>query len=159
MRKFIARPKRALSITVIALLGVMSCKSITNSVELADITGFWVASDALFAEAGNLNNRVDLTRLGWTVTMEIESDGTYVTVLIEPVEPGAAPDSLVGVMTVENGKDVTLTRNNNEVGNGEVFLEGDQVAFLFDETAGLRWDVRGNGTPVTVTLQLVMDRQ
>ena len=149
----------AIAATAVALAGLTACKSITNSVEVAEITGFWVASDALFAEVGNLNNREDLVRLGWTVTTEIEADGSYATVLIEPVEPGLVRDSLVGVLTIENRKDVKITRGDNTVGEGEVFLEGDQVAFLFDETAGFTWDVRGNGTRVPVTLQLVMDRQ
>jgi hypothetical protein len=130
--------------------------SVVTDVELADLVGNWTASEATLADPANLNQRIDVAALGWVVTLEIESDGAYTFVINRP---GEEPDVRPGTLAVENGKDLLLTNFQGIAGEGEVFLEGDQVAFMFDEFAGLTADIYGNGEPIPVTLLLVMDRQ
>jgi len=143
-----------------ALLAVASVASagclVIADVELADITGDWKASQARFAEPGNLNNTLDLIEYGWTVTLEISSEGGFALTINEP---GAAPDLRVGTVTVEGGKDITFTRFDGSVGQGEVFVEDGTMALMFDEFAGIEWDLNENGEPIPVTLLLVVERQ
>ena len=153
-RTIVVRLGRIL-LVVLALVGVTACKSITNSVHIQDLVGFWVASEARFADPGNPNHSVDLIALDWTATMSIEADGSYTIAL---TAPGEMPTLTSGTVEIEGTNDVVLHRAGADVGEGEVFLEDDQVAFLFDEFAGFEWDLHGNGRPVPVTLLLVMDR-
>jgi len=71
----------------------------------------------------------------------------------------ADPDVRTGTITVENGKDLTVTGQSGTIGGGEVFLEDDQIALLFDKFTGLTIDIDGSGNLVPVTLLLVMVRQ
>jgi len=141
----------ALSVAVTGL----GCESITNSVETAELAGLWIGSEVRFADPANLNNTVDAIALGYTLTLEVNSSGSYTRVI---TPPGAPPDSVSGTLTVEDGKDITMTNASGNVATGEVFLEGDQVALLFDESGGLTVDIDGKG-PRPVTLLAVMDRQ
>jgi hypothetical protein len=131
------------------------CLAATD-VSLADIVGDWVATEARLANVANINETLDVTDLGWEVTLQIDADGTY-TLVID--EPGAEPDVRIGTITVENGKDVTVAGPAGTIGGGEVFLEDDQVAILFDKFAGLTADIKGDGNRIAVTLLLVMVRQ
>jgi hypothetical protein len=114
----------------VALLALAPGCLVVNDVEVSDLVGDWIATQARLANPDDLNETVDITELGWEVTIQIESDGAYTTVL---QEPGAAPITNTGTLTVENGKDLILARSDGFVGTGEVFLEDDQVAFRFDE--------------------------
>jgi hypothetical protein len=129
---------------------------VATDVELAELVGDWTASQAELADPANLNQRIDITSLGWEVTLTIAEDGAYELVILEP---GAEPDERSGTLVVENGKDLVLTNVEGRTGEGEVFLEDDQVAFMFDEFAGLTADIYGTGEPIPVTLLLVMERQ
>ena len=129
---------------------------VATDVELADLVGDWTASEAQLADPDNLNEVVDVIALGWEVTLSIEASGAYVFTI---VRPGEEPDVRPGTVAVENGKDLVLTNFQGVAGTGEVFLEHDQVAFMFDEFAGLTGDIYGTGEPIPVTLLLVMERQ
>jgi hypothetical protein len=157
--KTIPRPRLVLRAVTAASVAVVAlgCEGITNSVETAELAGFWVASELRFANAADLNQTVDGIRdRGYTLTLEVSSAGAYVRVL---TPPGADPDSAFGTLNVENGKDITMTDDNGIAATGEVFLEDDQVALLFDESQGLELPLDGSGKPVPVTILAVMDRQ
>ena len=138
----------------VAVLG-LGCNSITNNVETAELAGFWVASQMQFADPANLNQTADAIALGYALTLDINSAGAY-TRVISP--PNDRPNSATGTLTVENGKDITMSNTDGNVAVGEVFLEGDQVSLIFDESQGLTADIDGKG-PKPVTLLAVMDRQ
>lgn len=140
---------------LLAVAAVVSGCLVIADVELEDMTGDWEASQARFAEPGNLNNTLDLIEEGWVVLMTVADDGGFALTLLPPVGP---PDLRIGRLTVENGKDVLLTRPEGPVGEGEVFVEDGQMALIFDEFAGIEADINGNGTPIPVTLLLVMER-
>jgi hypothetical protein len=140
---------------MLAAAAVVSGCLVIADVELEDMTGDWEASQARFAEPGNLNNTFDLIENGWVVLMTVADNGGFSLTLLPPVGP---PDLRIGTLTVENGKDVILTRPAGPVGEGEVFLEDEQMALIFDEFAGIEADINGNGVPIPVTLLLVMER-
>ena len=144
----------AVAAVVAGLLVGPGCLVVAD-VSLPDLVGDWVATEARLANVADLNERLDVTDLGWEVTLRIEADGEFTLVLLEPGEP---PNSRTGTLVVDNGKDLILTRGNGMIGEGEVFLEGDQVAFMFDKFAGFEADIRGDGKPIPVTLLLVMVR-
>jgi hypothetical protein len=146
------------SAPVLALAGMLfgsGCLVVTD-VELADLVGDWTASEAQLADPANLNEVVDVIALGWEVTLSIEASGAYVLTILRP---GEDPDVRPGTVAVENGKDLVLTNYQGVAGEGEVFLELDQAALMFDEFAGLTGDIYGTGEPIPVTLLLVMERQ
>ena len=138
----------------VAVLG-LGCNSITNNVETAELAGFWVASQMRFADPANLNETADAIALGYAMTLEVDAAGSYTRVITPPSEP---PDSATGTLTVENGKDITMSNTDGNVAEGEVFLQDDQVSLMFDESQGLTADIDGKG-PKPVTLLAVMDRQ
>jgi hypothetical protein len=146
-----------LTTRAVVLVGVLCGTGclVATDVTLPDLVGEWSTSEAQIADPANLNERVDVVALGWEITLSIASDGAF-TLVIQV--PGEDPDVRTGTLTVENGKDLILTRADGTVGEGEVFLEHDQVAFMFDEFAGLTADLYGNGTRIPVTLLLVMVR-
>ena len=148
---FVLRGCAAVSVVVLGL----GCKSITNNVETAELAGFWVASQMQFADPANLNQTADAIALGFAMTLDVNANGAYIRVITPPNEP---PDSATGTLTVENGKDITMSNTDGYVAEGEVFLEDDQVSLLFDESQGLTADIDGKG-PKPVTLLAVMDRQ
>ena len=129
---------------------------VATDVTLDDIVGHWVATEARLANVANINETVDITDLGWDVEMQVGSDGAF-TMLI--LKPGADPDVRTGTITVEHGKDLTVTGQSGTIGGGEVFLEDDQIALLFDKFTGLTIDIDGSGNLIPVTLLLVMVRQ
>jgi len=139
----------------VVLLG-LGCKSITNHVETAELEGFWVASQMQFADPSNLNTTVDAIHLGYSLTLEVDGAGAYTSVLTDASQEA---DSATGTLTVENGKDITMTTSAGNVATGEVFLEDNQISLLFDENQGLTADIDGSGNEVPVTLLAVMDRQ
>lgn len=133
----------------VAVLAVAPGCLVVNDVQVSDLVGDWIATQARLANPSDLNETVDITELGWEVTLQIASDGSYTTSLFEPSEP---PFVRTGTLTVENGKDLIVERDGFR-GTGEVFLEDDQVAFRFDEFPNPIQE--GN----IVTLLLVMVRQ
>ena len=143
------------AVVSVAVLG-LGCNSITNNVETAELAGFWVASQVRFADPANLNETVDAIALGYAMTLDVNATGAYTRLISPPNDP---PNSATGTLTVENGKDITMTNTDGNVATGEVFLEGDQVSLIFDESQGLTADIDGNGKEVPVTLLAVMDRQ
>lgn len=152
-RRIVLGAVTAASVAVVGL----GCEGITNSVETAELAGFWVASELRFADAADLNKTVDGIRdRGYALTLDVSGAGSYVRVL---TPPGGTPDSALGTLNVENGKDITMTDDDGTVATGEVFLEGDQVALLFDESQGLMLDIDNSGKQVPVTILAVMDRQ
>ena len=134
----------------VAVLAAATGCLVVNDVEVSDLVGDWIAAETRLANPSDLNETVDITELGWDVTLQIASDGAYTTTLFEAGEPQIVR---MGIMTVENGKDLILERSDGVVGTGEVFLEGDQVAFRFDEFPN---PIEGEST---VSLLLVMVRQ
>jgi hypothetical protein len=136
------------------LLG-SACLASTD-VELPELVGDWTATEARVADPANLNETLDIIALGWEAGISIEADGIYTFTILKP---GEVPDVRTGTVTVENGKDLVLTNEQGQTGRGEVFLEDDQVAFMFDEFTGITGDIYGTGEPIPVTLLLVMERQ
>jgi len=147
------RGGRAAAVLAAVLLG-SGCLA-TTEVALPDLVGDWRAREALLADPANLNERIDVTALGWEVTLEVAADGAYELAILVP---GQDPDVRSGTLTIENGKDLVLLRNGDEIGRGEVFAQDERVAFLFDEFAGLEADIYGTGTPIPVTLMLLVER-
>jgi hypothetical protein len=137
-------------------LALASACSVATDVETADLEGFWVASQLRFSNPNNLNQTVDALSLGWGMTLQMNGDGTYTRVFLPP--DAAAPDSLSGTFTVENGKDLTIVNADNTTGYGEVFLEGDQMALIFEELEGYEFDLSGTGQVVPATILAVLDR-
>lgn len=135
---------------VLASLALAPGCLVVNDVEVSDLVGDWIATQARLANPSDLNETIDITELGWEVTLRIGSDGSYTTTLLEPGEP---PFVRTGTLTVENGKDLIFERSDGLAGSGEVFLEDDQVAFRFDEFPNPIEESN------TVTLLLVMVRQ
>ena len=145
----------ALAVGLAGLLAVPGCLAVTD-VSLPDIVGDWVATEARLANVANINETIDVTALGWEVTLQIDADGTFVLAILQP---DAAPDLRTGILTVSNGKDLAVTGASGLTADGEVFMEGDQIAIMFNKFSGLTADVGGDGTRIPVTLLLVMVRQ
>ncbi len=145
MKRFIV-----IKIALVSALG-MACQ-LPSDVEVADVIGSWVAEEARFSNIANLNETVDITDLGWEFFIDIAADGGFVRVAIEP---GEAPDTLTGTLTIENGKDLSVSTAAGTA-TGEIFKEDEQIAMSFDE--GVERDVAGKGRVVPVRLLLVMVR-
>lgn len=148
-------PRRGPAAALLAGVLLGSACLATTEVALPDLVGDWRAREALLADPANLNERIDITALGWEVTLEVGADGAYELAILAP---GEDPDVRSGTLTIENGKDLVLKRNGDEIGRGEVFAQDERVAFLFDEFAGLEADIYGTGTPIPVTLMLLVER-
>ncbi len=146
MKRFIV-----IKIALVSALG-MACQ-LPSDVEVTDVVGSWVATEARFSNIANLNETVDITDLGWEFLVDIAADGGFVRVAIEP---GEAPDTLTGTLTIENGKDLSVSTAAGTAATGEIFKEDEQIAMFFDE--GVERDVEGEGILVPVRLLLVMDR-
>jgi hypothetical protein len=135
---------------LLALAPLAACLEL-NSVEVQELEGFWVAEQARYVEiAAPKRNNVDLLDLGYEVTMDIDAAGNFAILVIEP-EAGAG--FIGGTLTVD-GSSIQIVTDDGE-GDGEVFLEGDQVAFRL--TGGLTFDF-GDNRVVPARLLLVMDR-
>ncbi len=146
MKRFIV-----IKIALVSALG-MACH-LPSDVEVADVIGSWVAQEARFSNIANLNETVDITDLGWEFFVDIAADGGFVRVAIEP---GEAPDTLTGTLTIENGKDLSVSTAAGTAATGEIFKEDEQIAMSFEE--GVERDVEGEGVVVPVRLLLVMVR-
>ena len=131
---------------------IAGCGSIA-AVETADLEGFWIASQARFVEiAAPKRNNEDIILLGFEVEMQIDAAGNFVLTIFDP--EGEA-DSVVGILTVTDGRALTLATDNG-AGQGEAFLQDDRVAFRLE--AGLIFNF-GDGRDVESSLLLVMDRE
>lgn len=129
----------------------IACTNPTD-VKIEELEGFWLASQARFVNPlDEKNYNVDLIEAGYAVTLEIEASGAF-SLTVDP--PLVAATVVAGTMVVD-GKNLTLSVGET-TGQGEVFLEGDQVAFRL--SAGLEYDFKGNGEPIPARLLLVMDR-
>ncbi|MDH3734678.1 MAG: hypothetical protein OEU54_14205 [Gemmatimonadota bacterium] len=130
---------------------VAGCRSLAD-VQVTDLEGQWIASQARFVEiAAPKRNNEDLIQLGWDVEMDIDGAGNFVLSLFIPDDDD---DIVLGSLTVTDGRQLGLLTENGE-GEGEVFLEDDQVAFRL--TAGLEFNF-GDGRVVPSRLILVLDR-
>lgn len=133
-----------------AAILVAGCQSLAD-VQVAELEGHWVASQARFVEiAAPKRNNEDLIDLGYESEMQIDAVGNFVLIIFDPDEED---DVVIGTLTTD-GTDLTILTENGE-GDGEVFLEDDQVAFRIE--AGLTFDF-GDGRIVDSRLLLVMDR-
>jgi len=122
-----------------------------NSVEVQELEGLWVADQARYVEiAAPKRNNVDILDLGFEVTMNIDAAGNF-TILV--TEPPDIDDLIVGNLTVDGSALVVVTENGE--GDGEVFLEDDQIAFRL--TGGIEFDF-GDDRVVPARLLLVLDR-
>lgn len=133
------------------LLAALGCQS-TTEVQVTDLQGAWVASEARIEnlEALKLGN-IDLIEEGYTVTFVSPGDGDF-TLCLDPPDEDA--ECVSGTMEID-GTDTTVTTTEN-VTSGEVFYQDDQAALSI--TAGLTYDFSGNGQPVPAKLLVVMDR-
>ncbi|MFV1986880.1 MAG: hypothetical protein ACC682_06345 [Gemmatimonadota bacterium] len=122
-----------------------------NSVEVQELEGLWVADQARYVEiAAPKRNNVDILELGFEVTMDIDPNGNF-TILV--IDPAGDADSIVGNVTVDGAELAVVTEDG--AGDGEVFLEEDQVAFRL--TGGIEFDF-GDDRVVPARLLLVLDR-
>jgi hypothetical protein len=139
------------SAIVVALVAAVGCHSPTE-VEVSDLQGTWVASEARFEDlAGFKLGNFDLIEEDYTVTFASPGDGDF-TIRIAP--PEGDPEYIVGSLEID-GTDATVTTAES-VTAGEVFHQDDQAALSI--TAGLTYDFSGNGQEVPTKLLLVMDR-
>ncbi|MCL7960557.1 MAG: hypothetical protein M8861_10215 [marine benthic group bacterium] len=133
------------------LLVAAGCQSATE-VQITDLEGAWVASEARVEDlAGYKLGNFDLVEEGYTVTFVSPGDGRFTLSLIPP---DGDPQVIGGTMEID-GTDTMLTTDGS-VTSGEVFHQDDQAALSL--TAGLTWDFSGNGQEVPAKLLIVMDR-
>ncbi len=129
----------------------LGCQSLAD-VQPAELEGDWVASEARFVEiAAPKRNNIDIIDLGFEVEMDLDAGGNFVLKLFEPDDTF---DSVDGSLVIDGTKLEITTENGT--GDGEVFLEDDQVAFRL--TAGLEFDFGDGRGDVPARLLLMMDR-
>ena len=151
------RPRRVRPAAVLAaalLVGASSpgCIASTDVGDVADLAGFWVASNAIYSELADPTNRFDLIAEGFGVTMDIEPGGAWVLTMTL----GDLVATSSGTMAVE-GKLLSIV-DETGTNTGRAYLEGDQVAIQI--RGGLQqWDFDGDGQEEPAKLNLVMDRQ
>ncbi len=144
------RTAAALAFAATTVTTLTGCVEL-NSVEVHELEGLWVADQARYVEiAAPKRNNVDILDLGFEVTMDIDAAGNFTILVIDPSE---GPDLIVGRLTVDGSALVIVTENGE--GDGEVFLEDDQVAFRL--TGGIEFDF-GDDRIVDARLLLVLDR-
>ena len=144
------RTATVLAFAATAATALMGCVEL-NSVEVHELEGLWVADQARYVEiAAPKRNNVDILDLGFEVTMDIDALGNFTILVIDPEE---GPDITIGALTVDGSELVVVTEDGE--GDGEVFLEDDQVAFRL--TGGIEFDF-GDDRVVDARLLLVMDR-
>ena len=138
-------------VSVLPVVFLLACEPV-NSIEVQELEGTWIASQARFVEiAFPKRNNVDIIELGYEVTFDSDAQGSFVLVIDAP--DGSSLER-VGAMVVD-GKNLTVTTDQAATA-GEVFKEGEQIAFRI--LAGLSYDFDGFGEEVPVRLLLVMDR-
>ncbi|MDX1393584.1 MAG: hypothetical protein R3195_04305 [Gemmatimonadota bacterium] len=136
---------------LLAVVFAAGCQSLQD-VEVMELEGFWVASQARFVEiAAPKRNNLDILDLGFGVTMEFDAVGNFELTILPPDETGEQPEAVVGTMEIDGTKVVFVTGT----GEGEVFRESEQMAIRL--TAGLEFPFDERG-PVPTRLLLVMDR-
>jgi hypothetical protein len=128
------------------------CIASTDIADIQEISGVWVASNAIYSEIADPTNRVDLIALGFAVTMDIEPNGDW-ALLLSANE--VLVDLQVGTMALD-GKLLTIV---DETGTytGRAYLEGEQVALQM--RGGTEFDFDGDGTAEPAKLNLIMDRR
>lgn len=137
---------------VLAALILTGCEPLAD-IETTDVAGTWVATQARYVEiAAPKRNNEDVLELGFDYTMTIDPAGDFV--LLQQAPPEFDEDRLIpGTMEID-GTRLHVTTDTGE-GDGEVFLQDDQVAFRI--TGGLTFNF-GDGRDVPARLLLVMDR-
>ena len=135
------------------MLGVSGCQS-TTDVEINDLNGTWVATEARLEdlESFKLGN-IDLIAAGYEVGFSSPGNGEFTLVLDPPDED---PDYVTGVMEI-NGTRATFTTDDN-VTNGNVFYDPDDRQLALSITGGLTYDFSGNGNEKPAKLLVVMDQ-
>lgn len=138
--------------TLLCALPLAGCIASTDISDIGEISGVWVASNAIYSDIADPTNRVDLIALGFAVTMDIEPDGNWALLLSVG---DVLVDLQVGTMTVD-GKLLTIV---DETGTytGRAYLEDEQVALQM--RGGTEFDFDGDGTTEPAKLNLIMDRR
>jgi len=134
-------------LTVAVMAG---CKSATD-VQVNELQGTWIASQARYSGLEDAkNNNLDLIEEGFSVVFVSDAAGAFVITL---TDPQSVDETISGQLEID-GTNLVVTGGIDRT--GEVFLEGEQVAFSI--TGGLEVDF-GNGQEIPARLLLVMDRQ
>jgi len=135
---------------VLAIALMAGCKSATD-VQVNDLQGTWLASQARYSGIENpKNNNFDLIEEGFTVVFASDGSGDFV---IRLDDPEGESEFIAGTLEID-GTNVVV---DDGARTGEVFLEGDQMAFSID--GGLEVDFNGNGEEIPARLLLVLDRE
>ena len=143
---------RRFQVTAIVAIGLVAgCRSL-QEVQPAELEGEWTASQARYVEiAAPKRNNVDILDLGWEIEMTLDDSGNFVITAFPPEDP---PGLILGSLEISGTKlRVTTTTGS---GDGEVFQEGDQVAFRL--TGGLTWDFGDGRGDIPSRLLLVLER-
>ena len=136
----------------LALALMAGCKSATE-VFVEDLEGIWLASQARYSGVEDAkNNNYDLIENGFTVVFVSDGSGDYA---IQLTDPEGLSEFLTGTLTID-GTNIVIDPDDGTTGDGEVFLEGEQVAFSL--TGGIEFDFNGDGRETDARLLLVMDR-
>ena len=135
------------------LLVASGCQSATE-VEVSELDGTWVATEARLEDlAGFKLGNVDLIGAGYDVAFSSPGDGTF-TLLLDP--PEGDPDYVIGTMEIDGTRAVFTTAANTT--EGEVFFDPDDYQLALSITGGLTYDFSGNGVEKPAKLLVVMDR-
>jgi hypothetical protein len=139
-------------IAAIAIAGLtLGCQSL-QSVEPHELEGDWVASQARFVEiAAPKRNNVDLIDLGYEIDMTLDASGNF---LLGVLPPESSPNVIPGSLVI-SGTKLEVTTDGG-TGDGEVFLQGEQVAFRL--VAGFTHDFGDGRGEIPARLLLVLDR-
>jgi len=136
---------------VMAIVLMAGCKSATE-VQVSELQGTWLASQARYSGLEDpKNNNFDLIEEGFTVVFASDGSGDFAVRLDDP---DGGSEVITGTMAID-GTNVVITGNIDRT--GEVFVEGDQMAFSID--GGLEVDFNGNGEEIPARLLLVLDRE
>jgi hypothetical protein len=136
---------------VMAIALMAGCNSATE-VFVEDLEGTWLASQARYSGLEDAkNNNFDLIENGFTAVFISDGSGDFV---IRLDDPDGESEFVTGTLVIDGTNLLVTTQDGG--GDGEVFLEGEQVAFSL--TGGIEFDFNGDGRETDARLLLVMDR-
>ena len=136
---------------VMAIALMAGCKS-PSEVFVEDLEGTWLASQARYSGLEDAkNNNYDLIENGFTAVFISDGSGDFA---IRLDDPEGESEFVIGTLEID-GTNVLVTTTDGG-GDGEIFLEGEQVAFSL--TGGIEFDFNGDGRETEAMLLLVMDR-
>jgi len=135
------------------LLAASACQSATD-VEVSDLDGTWVATEARLEDlAGYKLGNIDLIGEGYNVAFSSPGDGTFALIL---APPEGDPGYVIGTMEIDGTRAAFTTAGSTT--EGEVFYDPDDHQLALSLTGGLTYDFSGNGVEVPAKLLVVMDR-